>query len=87
MKITPDSPEGTVREMAAALEQLYQDKELRARMGRAARKRGEERYHWDRLGEQLQEIYGKAFARTAFGLKDDRSESPDPLRASLRCGK
>ncbi|MGB0036223.1 MAG: glycosyltransferase family 4 protein [Candidatus Acidiferrales bacterium] len=57
MKITPCSPERTVREMAAALERLYQDKELRTRMGQAARKRGEEHYHWDRLGERLQEIY------------------------------
>jgi glycosyltransferase involved in cell wall biosynthesis len=65
MKITPRSPEGTAREMAAALEQLYQDKELRARMGQAARKRGEEHYHWDRLGEHLLEIYREAFERTA----------------------
>ncbi len=57
MKIAPCSPEHTVREMAAALERLYQDKELRVRMGRAARKRAEECYHWDRLGERLQEIY------------------------------
>jgi glycosyltransferase involved in cell wall biosynthesis len=65
MKITPRSPKGTAREMAAALEQLYQDKELRARMGQAARKRGEEHYHWDRLGEQLQEIYRRALASVA----------------------
>jgi glycosyltransferase involved in cell wall biosynthesis len=63
IKITPCSPEGTVREMAAALERLYQNKELRARMGQAARKRGEEHYHWDRLGEHLLEIYREAFAR------------------------
>ena len=61
IKITPRSPEHTVREMAAALERLYQDKELRVRMGRAARKRAEECYHWDRLGERLREIYREAF--------------------------
>jgi glycosyltransferase involved in cell wall biosynthesis len=63
MKITPCSPDHTVREMASALEHLYQDKELRVRMGRAARKRAEECYHWDRLGERLQEIYRRAFVR------------------------
>ena len=63
IKITPRSPEHTVREMAAALERLYQDKELRVRMGRAARKRAEECYHWDRLGERLREIYREAFVR------------------------
>lgn len=61
MKITPGLPEDAVREMAGALERLYQDKELRARMGQAAHKRGEEHYHWDRLGERLQEIYREAF--------------------------
>lgn len=60
MKITPSSPEHTVQELAAALERLYQDKELRLRMGRAARTRAQECYHWDRHGERLREIYRAA---------------------------
>lgn len=59
MKITPGCPKHTVRDMAAALERLYQDKELRVRMGRAGRKRAAECYHWDRLGDRLLEIYGR----------------------------
>lgn len=60
MKITPSSPEQTVQELAAALERLCQDKELRLRMGRAARRRAQECYHWDRHGERLREIYRAA---------------------------
>jgi glycosyltransferase involved in cell wall biosynthesis len=91
MKITPSSPEGTVLEMAATLERLYQNKELRARMGQAARKRGEEHYHWDRLGEHLQEIYQKAFAQVVrpshSGLSSDERDSPHPLAPPSVCGK
>jgi len=60
MKITPSSPERTVQALAAALERLCQDKELRLRMGRAARTRAQECYHWDRHGERLREIYREA---------------------------
>ena len=57
IKITPQSPEQVVREMATALERLYMDRELRIRMGRAGRERAEQVYHWDRLGKRLMEIY------------------------------
>ena len=56
-KIVPRSPDDAVRELASALEQLYNDEDLRSRMGKAARKRAEMVYHWDRLGEQLMNIY------------------------------
>jgi glycosyltransferase involved in cell wall biosynthesis len=61
IKITPGAPEQTVQGFAAALERLWQDKELRLRMGRAARKRAQECYHWNRHGDRLQEIYRTAF--------------------------
>ncbi len=57
IKITPNSPEHAVQALAAALERLCHDTELRLRMGRAARTRAQECYHWDRHGERLQEIY------------------------------
>ena len=57
IKITPKSPEETVRELAEALERLYLDKELRLRLGKAAQKRAKEMYHWDQLGERLTGIY------------------------------
>ncbi len=57
IKITPKSPEETVRELAQALERLYLDRELRLRLGRAGHKRAKEMYHWDKLGERLMGIY------------------------------
>ncbi len=60
IKVTPRSPEQVVNDMAGALERLYNDKELRCRMGKAARARAEQLYHWDRLGERLNQIYEHA---------------------------
>jgi glycosyltransferase involved in cell wall biosynthesis len=65
IKIKPKSPEYVVSEMAKALEGLYLDRDLRERLGRAARKRAEEFYLWDRLGERLMKIYEEA-------LRNDR---------------
>lgn len=60
IKITPHSPQSVVQELAGALERLYLDEELRLKFGKAARKRAEGEYHWDRLGERLMEIYQTA---------------------------
>jgi glycosyltransferase involved in cell wall biosynthesis len=56
-KITPTTPKDAVNELASALERLYLDPDLRQRMGRAARKRSKNFYHWDKLGDQLMKIY------------------------------
>jgi glycosyltransferase involved in cell wall biosynthesis len=61
-KIAPSSPDKAVRELSSALERLYNDQDLRRRLGQAARKRAEDFYHWDKLGDQLMEIYDKALA-------------------------
>ena len=60
IKIFPKDPEFVTNEMVNALEKLYVDKDLRMKMGRAARKRVEECYLWDRLGKRMQEIYQNA---------------------------
>jgi glycosyltransferase involved in cell wall biosynthesis len=60
IKVPASSPEQAVRDLAEALGQLYQDPELRLRMGRAARERAARLYHWDRLGERMLEIYQDA---------------------------
>jgi len=57
IKIAPINPDYVSNEAAKALEKLYLDKDLRIKMGIAARKRAEEFYLWDRLGERLQDIY------------------------------
>ena len=58
IKSPPRSSRETVELMAQALERLYQDGELRCKMGQAARRRAEEVYAWDHLGERLLKIYG-----------------------------
>jgi len=57
IKVIPHSPKQAIQDMANALERLYKDRELRCQMGRAAQKRAEEGYHWDRLGDHLLKIY------------------------------
>jgi len=57
IKVSPRSVGQAVCDTAAALNRLYRDEELRSRMGRAARERAEQVYHWDRLAERVQEIY------------------------------
>lgn len=56
-KIKPGSPECTTQETAKVLERLYQDKDLQISMGKAASSRAKKYYDWDRLGEQLNQIY------------------------------
>ncbi len=58
-KVPAKSPDEAVELMAQALEKLYQDSDLRARMSQAARARAEEVYCWDMLGERLLGIYSK----------------------------
>lgn len=57
IKVEPQSPQETVAGLADALERLYQDPELRGKMGEAGHERAARSYHWDRLGERLMEIY------------------------------
>ena len=70
-KISPKNPEYVIQEMAKALEKLHLNKDLHTKMGEAARKRAEEFYLWDRLGERLQEIYEQALPNT----ETNRAES------------
>jgi glycosyltransferase involved in cell wall biosynthesis len=60
IRVAADTVEQVVRDLAAALERLYLDAELRSRMGAAARRRAAQIYHWDRLGNWLLEIYAGA---------------------------
>ncbi len=63
IKIAPSSPEETAVKLAEAMERLAGDPELRDRLGRAARRRVEEFYLYDKEGERMQAIY-----RFALGL-------------------
>ena len=53
----PKNPEYAIREMALALERLYLAPRQRRALGRAARRRVESYYAWDKLGIRLKEIY------------------------------
>ena len=57
IKVRPHFPKQAIKEMAEALERLYLNKKLRARLGKVARERVEKVYLWDRLGERLLKIY------------------------------
>lgn len=72
IRVFPHSPEQVVREMAAALERLYADRQLCCRMGRAARMRAEQEYHWDRLGDRLREIYVQRVLCVFSGVEKSR---------------
>lgn len=60
IKVPASTPERVVRDLAAALEQLYVNEPLRRRMGGAGRRRLEEEYRWDRLAGRLLAIYAQA---------------------------
>jgi len=57
IRIPPRSPDQAIELMTQALERLYQDRELRVKMGQAGRARAEQVYSWDHLGERLLKIY------------------------------
>jgi len=58
IKIEPYDPDYVTEEIAGALKILYNDIELRLKMGEAALRRAEEYYLWAKLGDRLREIYG-----------------------------
>ena len=59
IKIKPENPEQSVKDMAVALEKLYLEKDLRIKLGKGAREKAEKNYDWDKLGDNLKEIYKK----------------------------
>jgi len=63
IKIEPRNPEQVVSELALALENLWKNPDLRSRLGRAARRRAEDFYLWDRLGERLRDIQAEALVQ------------------------
>ncbi len=60
-KLPADDPSQLFNDVALAFEQLYKDKVLRRKMGRAARKNVKEYYLWERLGQKLCDLYAEHF--------------------------
>ena len=50
-------PPADVTKLAAAIKKLVEDKELRLRMAKAARKRVEEKFNWEKAAKQILEVY------------------------------
>jgi len=61
-KAPVSSLEETLNAMAAAMTRLYQDQDLRLRMGAKARERARTYFHWGRMGERMNEGYQKVCA-------------------------
>ena len=57
IKVAATFPELSIKELASALERLYNDRKLLTSMGKVAHDRAAQVYHWDRVGERLMEIY------------------------------
>jgi glycosyltransferase involved in cell wall biosynthesis len=57
IRATSSSPEQAIQELAAAMKRLYDDPDLRLRMGQACRKRVEQHFSWDEYGTQMNEHY------------------------------
>jgi glycosyltransferase involved in cell wall biosynthesis/GT2 family glycosyltransferase len=62
IKVKPNSPEQVVSDLAAALEVLYRQPELRRKMGLAARERARDSYLWDVFVARLSHVYQETFA-------------------------
>ncbi len=61
IKIKPTSPSESIKDISIAFKTLYDNKELRLAMGQNARKRAQEYYDWDKLGDTLYKIYEDVF--------------------------
>ena len=59
-KIATRTPEQAVEEMTEAMLKLARDPDFRLKMGESGRRRVREEFSWERRGEQIKEIYGKA---------------------------
>jgi glycosyltransferase involved in cell wall biosynthesis len=59
IKVLPSSPRQAVDDIATALKLLYDNKDLRMRLGQGAKEKAEKKYDWDVLGDRLNEMYKK----------------------------
>ena len=62
--VPPDSREGLIAGLAAAMIRLAGDPELRRRMGAAGRRKALDLYSWDRKAEAILAIYRRVLSRS-----------------------
>ena len=53
----PTNPEKFSRDLAARINQLMKDRNLREKFGKAGRKRAEEKFSWSKIAQQTKELY------------------------------
>jgi glycogen synthase len=53
----PKNPEKFSRDLAARINQLMQDRQLRERFGKAGRKRAEEKFSWSSIAQKTRKLY------------------------------
>ena len=59
----PTNPEKFARDLAARINQLMQDRQLREKFGRAGRKRAEENFSWSAIAQKTKALYEKVLSR------------------------
>jgi glycogen synthase len=62
-EVEPKNPDRFARDLAAAVNTLMDDAEIRARMGRNARRRVEQSFSWAAIARQTHEFYADVIAR------------------------
>ena len=65
-------PEGDAKELAAAIERLLTNEDLRAQLARAGRERVEQHYSWSRVAEKTYEFY-RRILREQFATSIDQN--------------
>ena len=89
VRLPAHRPQQVIEDMAAALERLHGNPRLRAAMGEAGRRRAQEVYRWDHLGDRLMSLYadvaghGKAAIDGAEETVDAQANTPS-LEATVR---
>ena len=73
------APERNPRELAAAIEKLRVDADLRTRMGKAGLRQAVEQYSWQRVAARMEEIYRRV--SKAEGSESAASEISVPIGA------
>ena len=59
----PLEPEKFARDLAARVNELMADPEMRVRFGKAGRKRAEEKFSWHAIAQQTAELYASLVAK------------------------
>jgi glycosyltransferase involved in cell wall biosynthesis len=75
VKVRADSLEQVVEDIASEMLRLANDSELRLAMGRAAQRRTEEHFDWNRKGEFMIQIYEDSIKEQNRPKRDDHTRS------------